>query len=376
MMARAYEPGGAGTGPNSGKTAAEIAATTPARKKTSEEILSGVNQTIANIDTTVADTQAAIDEANAATVAAEDATIEAKSLSRDENDTSYVDAYQRLYDEFKILGLGALVEDAKDLLIKSTSIASMPDALTETKAYRERFSANDARIKAGLTALSPAQYLAKEDAYQEVMRKFGLPASYYKTGLYGKQEGFDKLLSNDVSASELTSRISTAQDRVLNANPEVRNAIMKFYGDSITDGDILAYVLDPSNAVEMIKRKVTAAEIGGAAMAQNLATNAKRAEELAALGITKEVAQEGYTDVAEMAPRGSQLADIYNQGDYNQATAEADVFNTAGAAEARAKKKKLKSLEEASFSGSSGVGALGRDRGTNYGTTQSGFGSY
>lgn len=374
-MARAYEPGGE-TGPNSGKTAAEIAAVTPARKKTSEEILSGVNQTLANLDTTFADTDAAIAEANAATLAAEEATKEAKSLSGDGDDSSRADAYKRLYDEMNGLGLGALVEDSKELLMNKANIKLMPEVLRGTQAYKDRFSANKARVDAGLRPLSPAEYLSKEDAFQNIMRRYGLPESYYKKGLYGKQQGFEKLIENDVDDAELEGRIKTAQERVLNANPEVKNAIMKFYGDSITDGDILAYVLDPSNAVEMIKRKVTAAEIGGAALAQNLTIGAKRAEELAGYGVTQKAAQEGYVDVAEMAPRGSQLADIYNQGEYNQSTAEAEVFNTAGAAEARAKRKKLKALEEASFGGSAGVGALGRDRASNYGNTQSGFGSY
>lgn len=287
-------------------------------------------------------------------------------------DTSYADAYQRLYNEFNALGLGALVSDAKDLLMKATSISAMPEALRGTKAYQTRFSANDARIKAGLSALSPAEYLAKEDAYQNIMRNYGLPASYYKTGLYGKQEGFDKLLANDVSAVELEDRISTAQQRVLNANPEVLSALKNFYGDSITNGDILGYVLDPSKGLADIKKKVTAAEIGGAALAQGLTAGVTRAEELAKFGVTKEQAQQGYVNVAEMAPRGSELAAIYDQGVYNQGTAEAEVFGTAGAAEAAKKRKKLASLETAQFSGSSGVGALGRDRANN----QSGAGSY
>jgi hypothetical protein len=67
------------------------------------------------------------------------------------------DAYQRLYDEFNILGLGALVEDSKDLLMKATSVTAIPEALRNTKAYQTRFSANDARIKAGLRAISPAE---------------------------------------------------------------------------------------------------------------------------------------------------------------------------------------------------------------------------
>jgi GTP cyclohydrolase III len=85
-------------------------------------------------------------------------------------------------------------------------------------------------------------------------------------------------------------------------------------------------------------------------------------ESLAGLGITKAQAQQGYANVAEILPRGSQLADIYGEQPYTQQTAEAEVFNTQGSAQAAARRRKLKSLEEASFSGSSGVGALGRDK--------------
>jgi hypothetical protein len=148
---------------------------------------------------------------------------------------------------------------------------------------------------------------------------------------------------------------------VLNTNPEVLKALRQFYPD-LGNADILAYTLDPQNALANIKRKVTAAEIGGAALAQGLQANGGTAESLAGQGITKAQAQQGYTNVAEMLPRGSQLADIYKQGPYNQGTAEAEVFNTAGAADAAAKRKKLTALETASFSGQSGVGALGRDK--------------
>lgn len=293
----------------------------------------------------------------------------------DTGNSEKIDAYQRLYNEFNTLGLGALVADAKDLLMNATAISAMPDALRGTKAYLQRFSANDARIKAGLAALSPAEYLNMEDKYQEVMRQYGLPESYYKTGLYGKQEGFEKLLENDVSNVELEDRIATAQQRVLNTNPEVLKALKQFYPD-LNNADILAYTLDPKNAIENIKRKVTAAEIGGAALQQGLQALGGTAESLAGQGITKAQAQAGYANVAEMTPRGSQLADIYKQDPYTQQTAEAEVFNTTGAAEAARKRKKLTGLETAAFSGSSGVGALGRDRTSNYGATQSGSGSY
>jgi hypothetical protein len=264
-------------------------------------------------------------------------------------------------NEFSKYGLGSLVEGVKGLIQQNVSPSQFAIALQNTKEYQQRFSANQDRIAKGLRALTPAEYIGLEDQYQNIMRNYGLPASYYSKDSIGTQVGFNKLLANDVSSAELEDRIATAQQRVLNTNPEVLNALKQFYPD-LGNADILAYTLDPQNALTNIKRKVTAAEIGGAALAQGLQANGGTAESLAGQGITKAQAQQGYQNVAEMVPRGSQLADIYGQTPYTQQTAEAEVFNTAGAADAAAKRKKLTQLETASFNAQSGVGALGRDK--------------
>ena len=283
-------------------------------------------------------------------------------------------AYDILYNEFNKYGLGSLVEDIKGLIQSNVSPSQFAIELQNTKAYQQRFSANQDRIKAGLRALTPAEYVGLEDQYQNIMRNYGLPATYYTKDATGKQSGFDKFLAGDVSASELEDRIATAQQRVLNSNPEVLTALKQFYPD-ISNADILAYTLDPQNALTNIKRKVTAAEIGGAALAQGLQAQGGTAESLAGQGITKAQAQQGYTEIAGLLPRASQLSDIYNQGPYTQGTAEAEVFNTAGAAEAKKKRQKLTALETAAFSGSSGVGALGRDKAA-YGATYGQAGQY
>jgi hypothetical protein len=293
--------------------------------------------------------------------------------------TDRVSAYNILKDEFGKYGLSSLVDGIKGLLVDGTPASEFALKLRETPAYQARFSANADRIKAGLSALSPAEYVALEDQYQNIMRNYGLPKSYYAesvdptTGIK-KQTGFDRFLAGDVSPTELEDRIATAQQRVTNSNPEVLQALKQFYPD-ISNADILAYSLDPQNALTNIKRKVTAAEIGGAALAQGLKAQGGTAESLAGLGITKAQAQQGYTDIANILPRGSALADIYGQPAYTQATAEAEVFNTAGAAEATAKRKKLTALEQAQFGGSSGVGALDRDR-SRYGAAYGQQGQY
>jgi hypothetical protein len=272
-------------------------------------------------------------------------------------------AFDLLYSEFAKYGLESLVEPLRGLIQEGASGATMSLALQNTDAYKQRFSANADRIAKGLTALTPAQYLAMEDQYQNIMRNYGLPASYYAKDSTGKQAGFNQLLSNDVSAVELEDRVATAQNRVINANPDVTKALKQFYPD-ITNGDILAYTLDPTKALDMIKRKVTAAEIGGAALSSGLTTEAAAAENLARYGVTASQARQGYSTIADLLPRAATLSDIYKQGPYDQAAAEADVFNTAGNAEATAKRKKLTALEQATFSGSSGGAstALSRDR--------------
>jgi hypothetical protein len=270
-------------------------------------------------------------------------------------------AYDLLYSEFAKYGLQSLVDPLKGLIVSGASPAEFTIKLRETPDYQKRFAGNAQRIARGLTAIDEATYLAKEDAYQNLMRNYGLPDTYWKKDAIGTQEGFTKLIANDVSAAELENRLQTAQTRVINANPEVAYALKNFYPD-ITNGDILAYSLDPKNALDAINRKVTAAEIGGAALSQGLTTSLGGAEGLAAYGITKSQAEQGYQAVAGVLPRAAQLADIYGQQPYDQQTAEAEVFGTQGSAAAKKKREKLVSLEQASFGGSSGVGALGRDK--------------
>jgi hypothetical protein len=272
-------------------------------------------------------------------------------------------AYNLLLSEFSRYGLEALVTPLRDLVKQGLEGSEFQIALRNTDAYQKRFAGNTERIKKGLVALSPAEYLSLEDQYQSIMRNYGLPASYYTKDSIGTQAGFNKLISNDVSAVELEERVLTAQKRVLNAPPQVKDALKQFYPD-INDSDILAYTLDPEKGLADIKRKVTAAEIGGAAMGAGLATDVTRAEELARFGVTAEKARETYQAAVPIIERGRQLSSFYGESPYTQTTAEEELFGLTYAPEATAKRKRLTALEQASFAGQSGMtgGALSRDR--------------
>jgi hypothetical protein len=276
-------------------------------------------------------------------------------------------AYDLLFAQFKLYGLEALITPLKDLITDDTSEGELTLLLRSTEPYKKRFAANPERINKGLRALSEAEYLTLEDSYQKVMRNYGLPETYYTKGDLGRQEGFEKLIGFDVSATELEDRIMTAQSRVINAAPEITTALKQFYPD-ITNGEILAYTLDPTKGLTDIKRKITAAEIGGAAIGAGLGTAVTRAEELARYGVTAESARAGYGAIGGGLERGRQLSSIYQQPDYNQAVAEEEIFKLPGQAQAGEKRKKIIGLEKATFGGQTGVssGALSQNRAGSY----------
>ena len=272
-------------------------------------------------------------------------------------------AYDLLYSQFKTYGLESLVEPLKGLITTGVSPAEFTIKLRETDAYKKRFAANAARVQKGLRALDEAEYIALEDQYQNVMRNYGLPSSYYEKGVMGVQPGFTNLIAGNVSAAELESRVQQAVDVVEKGPKEYVDAIKQFYPD-ISRGDLLAYVLDPEKALTKIQARIGAAKIGGEYLRGGLATDVARAEELQRQGVTAEAARQGVQAVQALAPRGGMLADIYQTGPYGQAQVEEEVYGLAGATEAKKLREKLTGLEKAAFSGSAGAaqGALGRER--------------
>jgi hypothetical protein len=300
-------------------------------------------------------------DAQAATTVADEAKKAADLVAAN---AKKVSAYDKLSQRLAARGLSSLFQSVKDLIQEDLPDAEFTIRLRETPAYQTRFSANKGRIAKGLRPLTEGAYLELEDAYQDTMSKYGLPESYYSRGDLGVQAGFEKLIAGGVSSLELEDRIQTAKDRVLNADANISEALKNFYPD-ITDGDVLAYVLDPKNALDTIKRRVQAAEIGGAAAMAGggVTTNVNDAEYLARFGITKERARTGYQEIAGGLERGGQLAKIYGQTPYTQTTAEQDVFGLGGAAESRRKRQKISGLEQATFGGQSGLSSSALDQG-------------
>jgi len=291
--------------------------------------------------------------ANAATVAA---TTAAQNVAAEKAATAAAEAEkvaaQResigkiVSDRFAQYGLQSLGVKVLDLARKGYTEATITLELQNTDEYKTRFAANAERVKKNLTVLSPAEYLSVEDGYRQTLRAYGL--TQFDNDAYVRQ-----FIANDISPSELSTRVVTAVQRVQNADPLIARTLRDYYG--IGDLDMVAYVLDPNQKLPQIQRQVAAAEIGAAARVQGLQAGVSVSEQLAAQGITQAEAQKGYATIADILPTSEKLSSIYGTtlDRYGQAEAEQEVFNTL--ASAQRKRKALSEREIGSFSSKSGT---------------------
>jgi hypothetical protein len=253
---------------------------------------------------------------------------------------------QMLADRFQKYNLSSLAPKIKELAINGANEATIMLELQETEEYKQRFKANQDRIKKGLAVLDPGTYLRVEDGYRQVLREYGLKQ-------FDTDDYVSKFIANDMSPTEFSNRIVTAVQRVQNADPAISKQLRDYYG--IGQADLIAYVLDPEQQFKKIERQVAASEIGVAAGRQGLTAGVSVAEQLAAQGVSQAEAQKGYATIADILPTAEKLSDIYGTtlDSYRQSEAEQEVFNSL--ASAQRKRQKLTAREVAAFGGASGM---------------------
>jgi hypothetical protein len=187
------------------------------------------------------------------------------------------------------------------------------------------------------------------------MQSYGLNANFATN-----KDIFTKLLTSDVSPTELNGRISTAKQVVDNTDPLVTQQLQQYYG--ISQGDMIAHVLDPSIATPIIEKQISAAQIG--AESARFGTNVGQgyAEQLSGLGVTQGQARQGFQSIAQQLPGTQELATRYGAyapaGEIGGALQSA-TFGTPGSmtqAQSQAELERLKTQEISQFSGSSGAG--------------------
>lgn len=239
--------------------------------------------------------------------------------------------------------------------------------------YLARFSGNATRLKNKMPLLDEATYLQQEVGYAKIFKSYGLKTM-------ANTDWYAKLIAADVSIDEAATRVSLAYDRVLKADPATRNSFTKFF-PMLSNQDLVAAMLDPEEQLPALERKVQAAEIGGAALRQGLASELKDttttssmyknvqagtigAETLETAGVSATTATKSYGTIATELPTMEKLSSIYGSTMEQYGQKEAEQAELLGLASAKRKKEALTARERAQFEGSAGRGtkSLGTTR--------------
>jgi hypothetical protein len=274
-----------------------------------------------------------------------------------EDDMARRDAFAILEDVFASYGLESLSNEIAGYMREGLGTGEATLRLKKSKAYTDRFKGNEFRLASGFNVINEAEYLDLENSYSQTLKAYGIQ-DYFGVGVtpgqrLTRQQAMAEVIGKDISAVEFKDRVSTSVDRVKMADPGTKKAFQDFYG--VGETELVKYFLDPVKSLVSLKEKATAAEIGGAAIGQNLPATMASAEDLARFGINREQAQAGYSTIAQELPTAGSLGRIYSESGitYNQADAESATFK--GLASAKRKKEQLKQLEEGQFSGSAGT---------------------
>lgn len=202
------------------------------------------------------------------------------------------DAFARLRQILNDYELGDLSTEVEGWVRGGLSANEALLRLYEHPRFKQEFPEIDQRRQNGLAALSPGEIITYRRQARQLFKAAGLPEGFYDT-----KEDFSKFLANDVSLSELETRINDGYVQVMAAPAEVRQQLEQFYG--ITAGQMAAYFLDEARAVPTIERQVAAARVGGASVRSGFGQlSTLEAERVASLGVSEQQAQEGFGTLA------------------------------------------------------------------------------
>lgn len=263
------------------------------------------------------------------------------------------DAFVALETLFTSYGLASLVQPIFNYIQQGYSQDTITLLLQQTPQYQQRFAGNAIRQKNGLAVLSPADYLATEASYYQIVQSAGLPANFYDN-----TADWVNWIGNDVSPTEVQSRVQMAQTATEQAPPDLVQALGQM---GVPQSSLVAYFLDDSKALPILQTQFNAAQIGAAALRNNLVMDPGRATMMANMGVSVDQANTAYQQIGATLPTLEELGRVYNQN-YTQQTAEN--AQLLGSGQAQFETSQLEAQETAAFNGNvgaSGNGALARN---------------
>lgn len=257
-------------------------------------------------------------------------------------------AYELLKGLYAQYGLESLAPKILEYAQQGYTNDTIEILLRQTDEFKQRFAANEIRLKSNLNAISIGEYLRLENEYASILRAANMPA-----GFYDSKDDFTNWIAGDMSPDELKERVIMAQNAVKSSDPGIRQQLAAYYG--LGDGDLVAYFLDQKRATDLYetRRVFGSAAVGAAAADQGLNLAKERALLFTDRGVTGDQARAGFANVAQALPDAERLSSIYDGADVGQTELEDEFLG--GSAQANKDRTALVGKEVANFSGSGGV---------------------
>lgn len=261
-------------------------------------------------------------------------------------------AYAVLFAQFKQFGLETLAPRIMDFIIQGYSGETVAILLRDTPEYAARFPAMAALRQSG-TAITEVDYVNYEVNASQLEQRFGLPSGYLT-----ESSTISALLTNHVSADDLVGRVQLNAAAQFDAPPELRQTLQDFYGLD-ANGSLTAYYLDPDHSLNYLERQMATAKIGAAARRQSLALSMDTAALLQQRGVTDQMAEQGFQQVATLGRLSIGAGDNVDQD-----TLVAAAFGDVAAAQAVERAQKGRTSQFAGGGGAAesqaGIVGLGR----------------
>lgn len=253
-------------------------------------------------------------------------------------------------------GLGSLYNAAAGYLTQGTSADEVTLLLQQTPEYKARFAGNATRQANGLSILNPAQYIATEEQYRNIMQQYGLPP-----GFYDSHDDFTKFIGQDIAPTELQQRAQIASQQFIQAPQEMKDYWAKF---GLTAGQAVASILDPNHSsLADLQTQANAVQIGGTAAQQGIDVTGARSTQLAQNGVTLAQAQGAYQRIAQY---GQTLHQIGNRFGTDVTTGDQENALLLNNGDAARKIDLVNSEEAAQFAGHGGADTNTTSTGNNY----------
>jgi len=265
-------------------------------------------------------------------------------------------AYAILEDTFKAYNLEELVPEIKRYLQQGLSAEEATLQLRQTPTYKTRFQGNEGRIAKGLAAYSPAEYLAAEESYANLLNSNNL------SGLANKPV-FTKLISGAVSPLEVQDRINKVFNKIDNARDDVKRELGRYFSQyNVNDPNaqrlqLAESILSGEDPAMKLEEGVKKAQLRAGATAAGYVLPEQRVESIqkllseAGVSDTYATGQQGFQTLAQIEPTTTKLADIYKEAPVSEEELQKEAF--LGLKSER--RKKLGEKEQATFSGQAGT---------------------